>query len=197
MIRFLCPSCNKRLKASTEAAGKFGRCTKCNTRLQIPMPSEGNAELVVEDPPSALAEKVPPQPLGLAACPHCGFSYRWDGVSCGHCHYSETTPIPSWSEEELIHALHCHVADMMVAGATRLQIFRSLSEYGVDAQAAEIIVANVEAYFAEPTSPAIPHPAAPEPTAQSSGWEVALSLIGKTALEAAVSAFLGGGGYDD
>jgi len=37
MIRFSCPTCNKKIKAAFEAAGKIGRC-KCGERVRIPTP---------------------------------------------------------------------------------------------------------------------------------------------------------------
>ncbi|MCS6851191.1 MAG: hypothetical protein NZ700_08495 [Gemmataceae bacterium] len=60
------------------------------------------------------------------------------------------------TKEEVIYALHCYAADLIVAGASRLDVFRKLAELGIDAQSASIIVGNVESYFAQHPVPMSP-----------------------------------------
>lgn len=66
LIRFYCPSCNKRVKAPTEAAGRAIRCPKCGESLVIPHPEESAAESLQRKafraPVAVAADSGPDQP---------------------------------------------------------------------------------------------------------------------------------------
>ncbi|HET6573677.1 MAG TPA: MJ0042-type zinc finger domain-containing protein [Fimbriiglobus sp.] len=75
MIRFSCPGCGATYSVDDSKGGKTGKCPKCQTQFQIPMP-EGAAT-----PPaagSAPAPSLPPPPpadpnapVEIAPCPGC------------------------------------------------------------------------------------------------------------------------------
>jgi hypothetical protein len=45
MIRFACPNCSKEFKAKFAFAGKHFRCTRCATRIEVPKPDPGPADI--------------------------------------------------------------------------------------------------------------------------------------------------------
>ena len=54
-IRFLCPSCGKRLKAPAASAGRKTLCTGCGTKVIIPLPTSDE----LEDEPAPVIEHAP------------------------------------------------------------------------------------------------------------------------------------------
>lgn len=36
----------------------------------------------------------------MSACPKCGFSFAWNGLTCGHCHHGEDWVAPPVSEDD-------------------------------------------------------------------------------------------------
>lgn len=70
---------------STRDIGDGDRQPAENTQSR-PQPAEGFP--VISDTPSnsILIDK------SINRCPKCGFSFKWDGVCCAHCHLNETLP---------------------------------------------------------------------------------------------------------
>ena len=71
-VRFLCPSCGKKLKAPATSAGRKTLCTACGTKVIIPLPTsdelEDEALLPVEDAPvehAPLADEASLDPFQL------------------------------------------------------------------------------------------------------------------------------------
>ncbi len=169
MIEFTCPSCAKSLSAPDDAAGKVGICKTCNFRLQIPTCSESSDsdfELTL-DYEEFLSEPKTARISGRAqaACPGCGFSSAWDGVSCSHCHHggheeseaSEDASLPSAVPPALIlEHLRGLTMQMMIEGATRFEILRKMHEYGVPTASGRTILEGVESYLGQKPSAAPP-----------------------------------------
>lgn len=94
MIRFMCPTCQKRLKAPDEGAGQKTHCPRCGQRLYVPPPLQAlarNKTITVQptlSPPEWLDEvrvaegkskesSAPQQPSesALFKCPTCHTSF--------------------------------------------------------------------------------------------------------------------------
>ncbi len=77
-IQFNCPYCTATIKVGDEAAGKIGKCPKCETRLRVPVPrkpppplppsvsalEDAGADVVIEE--SAILHVPPEAPEGSA-----------------------------------------------------------------------------------------------------------------------------------
>ncbi|MEW4527730.1 hypothetical protein [Maioricimonas sp. JC845] len=59
-IQFNCPHCTSSVRVGDEAAGKIGRCPKCNQRLRIPQVAPPAAPPAHEPPAPAEPPAVPP-----------------------------------------------------------------------------------------------------------------------------------------
>jgi DNA-directed RNA polymerase subunit RPC12/RpoP len=75
MIRFMCPTCLKHLKAPDDGAGRKIPCPRCGQRLQVPTPPQppehGKTVLGSLLPPVGGSGPVVAAPL-MTACPSCG-----------------------------------------------------------------------------------------------------------------------------
>lgn len=93
-IQFNCPYCTASIKVADDAAGKIGKCPKCETKLRVPQPArpEPGAPAKAQEPamgfsaPSA-GEPIgpadvttdpgaPPLPLPVAAVPETSYARR-------------------------------------------------------------------------------------------------------------------------
>ena len=74
MIRFACPGCGATYSVEDRKGGKAGKCPKCQTQFQIPMPEGASAPAAVGSGP---APTLPPPsvdpnaPVEIAPCPGC------------------------------------------------------------------------------------------------------------------------------
>lgn len=129
-LRFVCHNCNMRLKATPSAAGKRGKCTRCNAQVLVPEPV---VELIEEEHFQAQADTA----------------------------------------DSLFH-IHGQVADLMIRGATRLDVYRYLKDKGFDTPTAEVVLNNVQEYLAQ-------NPITP-PSGNTTMWKERLRAIGKETL---------------
>ena len=96
-IELTCPACGQTLKLKEEAAGKRGRCPKCQAVITVPA---GSAAQSTEDhgprpepappTPSSVTPPVPasparPAPLHQGTCPSCGGGLAPVAVICVNC----------------------------------------------------------------------------------------------------------------
>jgi TM2 domain-containing membrane protein YozV len=76
MIRFACPGCGATYSVDEGKGGKAGKCPKCQTQFQIPMPEGMPAPppATADDPRASLPPPPPPDPnapVEIAPCPGC------------------------------------------------------------------------------------------------------------------------------
>jgi hypothetical protein len=75
MIRFSCPGCGATYSVDDVKGGKTGKCPKCQTQFQIPMPDGAAAPPASGSRPSPTLPPPPPvdpnAPVEIAPCPGC------------------------------------------------------------------------------------------------------------------------------
>lgn len=59
MIRFICPKCQKSLKAPPDAAGRTALCPRCDTRLRVPAPPHTDEVARPHSAPPAARQRAP------------------------------------------------------------------------------------------------------------------------------------------
>jgi hypothetical protein len=98
-IRFVCPSCNHRLKAKSASAGKLAKCRKCGHRCRIPQPNP--VEPVQQRASDTTSGECVPSPKAAEPdrprkCPKCGCEPTI-GSSCWFCGFNFGWPRPKQS----------------------------------------------------------------------------------------------------
>lgn len=75
MIRFSCPGCGATYSVDDAKGGKTGKCPKCQTQFQIPMPGGAAAPPAPGTGPAATLPPPPPvdpnAPVEISPCPGC------------------------------------------------------------------------------------------------------------------------------
>jgi predicted Zn finger-like uncharacterized protein len=104
MIRFSCPGCGATYSVDDSKGGKTGKCPKCQSHFQIPMPEGSAASPAYGSGPSASLPPTPPAdpnaPVEIAPCPGCqarlsvATSDLGADVECPYCKtvYKATKP---------------------------------------------------------------------------------------------------------
>ncbi|MCA9079215.1 MAG: hypothetical protein KDA58_01600 [Planctomycetaceae bacterium] len=73
MLEFNCPYCTASIRVGLEAAGKVGRCPKCETKIRVPeLPEDAAVEAPAPatiPPMEVLSDEVLPPPTGVPVAP--------------------------------------------------------------------------------------------------------------------------------
>jgi predicted Zn finger-like uncharacterized protein len=90
MIRFSCPGCGATYSVDDSKGGKTGRCPKCQSQFQIPMP-EGAAPPPIPAAPEPTSD--PNAPIEIRPCPGCQARLSVSAADLGvdvECPYCKT-----------------------------------------------------------------------------------------------------------
>lgn len=143
-ILVICPSCNSRLKAPEQLAGKFVQCPKCKTRVEVPGSGHSSwsqastspppAEQPTNYPPPAVTPPSPPAVANVVftgpvptvkQCPFCAEQIHVDALKCKHC--GETIDPALRSAEESRRLAEFHARHGQPSGPTNIVVNTSAS----------------------------------------------------------------------